>query len=524
MNPDPENIALPLDELTIAPQWLKAPAKTFEHYSGEDRERRGGDRRDVRRSGPRERGPRPEGRRDSGGPSPRRDDAGKGPRGPQGPGRGPRPADRFRSSPNQPRPELRPPPVAMLAVEFLPEEKGFASMLGTMKASVKAYQLFDLAKLVLNKPERHLVRLTRLPAKEGEKPGLFYVVAGNDTPLLSQADAVRFVMRNLADKVYTVAKKPIEPPRGNFQFVCKCGLTGEILGPSTYHEYQSRLVRHHQRRLGHVPFAQFKSCIETVRDPVAVQAWIESMSFVTEYQCAQCPAPTAFNNRDEIEKHFVEQHLASLITTVPAVTIAGVASRQLASEAILNCIRQEWESELRFPLKTANVIRPRLSQEGFHLFKRHKGVSYVTRIRPKRFETLEQVSPHLRRIIMFLRDGDGHTGPELVTFLAQPLVPDVDGAAPVPMPILDPDSLTRDVHWLVSEGYVVEFADGRFWAPKEKPPEPPPKAAGAAPVAATTPATEPVIEALASTAETLPTAPEASQIPAVILPEPSPLD
>jgi hypothetical protein len=460
MNPEPEKIGLSLDELAVTPQWMKAPAKSYEHHSGEERERRGGDRR-----GPRDRVPRREGPRDSARPFPKKE--GRGPR----PG-GPRREDRRPVLKGPPRPELRQPPVAPVDVEFLPEEKGFTAMLETMKNSVKAYQLFDIAKLILNKPERHVVKLKRLPAKEGEKPGLFYLVAGHETPFLSESDAVRFVMRQMADKVFKVEKKPIDPPKGNFQFVCKCGMTGEVLGPSTYHGYQSKLVKHHQRRLAHVPFEQFKSRIETVRDPAAVQAWIESMSFVTEYQCAQCAEPKACATREEIEQHFIETHLASLITSAPEVTIPGVASRQLASEAMLNKVRQQWESEMRFPLRTANVIRPRLSHEGFHFFKRPKGISYVTRIRPKRMETLDHLSPMLQRIILFLREGDGHTGPELLTFLTKPIIPDVPGAEPVPMPILDPDALTRDVHWLVSEGYVVEFSDGRLWSPKEKPPEP----------------------------------------------------
>jgi hypothetical protein len=207
---------------------------------------------------------------------------------------------------------------------------------------------------------------------------------------------------------------------------------------------------------------------------------------VVEYQCSLCPEPQAFSSREELEKHFVENHLAAFIMAAPEVTISGVASRQLASAAIMNAVRQEWEAEMRFPLKTANALRPRLLHEGFHCFKRPKGISYVTRIRPKRFETLDHLTPRIQKIVMFLREHEGCTGQQLLAHL---------NAAPVnttpvpPAEELSLDQVLRDVHWLISEGYVVEFSDGRFWAPKEKPAEPAPKAAP--PVPASPPASPP---------------------------------
>ena len=53
------------------------------------------------------------------------------------------------SNPTDPEPV-----VAAIEVSFLPEEKGFAAMIETMKQSRRAYALFDVAKLILNKPER----------------------------------------------------------------------------------------------------------------------------------------------------------------------------------------------------------------------------------------------------------------------------------------------------------------------------------------------------------------------------------
>ena len=47
--------------------------------------------------------------------------------------------------------------------------------------------------------------------------------------------------------------------------------------------------------------------------------------------------------------------------------------------------------------------------------------------------------------------------------------------APAPAS-LDEDRLIADLHWLIHDGYVIEFSDGRLWAMPDQPPPPPPPA------------------------------------------------
>src|SRR6266481_9578301 len=158
-----ENQALPLEELELTPQWVKSSGKSYAEHSGGDRESRRdgrrpnrdrnfeGDRNRERRPGP----PRPKGASDRRGPRPE----------------GPRP-DRRRSGPPQRhdhdrRPAPSAPPTLPIEVTFQPEDKGFAAMVEAMKQTQRAYTLFDIAKLVLNKPERHLVKFTRPPTANG---------------------------------------------------------------------------------------------------------------------------------------------------------------------------------------------------------------------------------------------------------------------------------------------------------------------------------------------------------------------
>ena len=410
-------------------------------------------------------------------------------------------------------------------------------MVEAMKQAQRAYALFDIAKLVLNKPERHLVKFTGKPAADGTRQPLFLATPGENV-FLRQDEAVRFVLRQQGATIFKEKKTPIDPPKGNFTFVSRCGITGVWLGPPNYHEYQSRLVRHHQQRLRHIPFEEFKSRIQTVRDPDAVKAWVDSMSAKTEYECILDPEPKTFATYGELETHFVETHLAQFITAAPEVRISGAASRQLPNAALLETVRLAWQQERKFPLKTANEMRGRLRHEGFHFFKDPKGVTYISRIKTQRFESMSHLTDQIQSILVYLRAHYGCTRKQLIAhFVPKPVVtapapvptpepaaavstpapaadapaptPDVAAAAGAPVPdavtpavaapvtLSAEDRVLADLHWLIQDGYVVEFSNGRLWALADKPPQPPPKPA--APEAAAmpspgTPTAEPAAE------------------------------
>jgi hypothetical protein len=492
-----EDEALPLEELELTPQWVKSSGKSYADHSGADRgARRSEGRRpegDSRRGNDRDQRPRS--------PKPPESSDRRGPR-PEQRHTGPAPQRRSEPPPQRRDTERRPvssaPPTLPIEVTFQPEEKGFAAMIEAMKHNQRAYTLFDIAKLVLNKPERHLVKFTRQPAADGTPEPLFLVTPGENV-FLRQDEAVRFALRQHAGMILKEKKTPIDPPKGNFTFVNRCGLTGIWLGPPNYHEYQSRLVRHHQSRLRHMHFEEFKSRIQTVKDPEAVQAWVDSMSFKTEYECLLDPEPKTFATRDEVENHFVENHLAKFVMSAPEVRIGGVASRQLQNPALLETIRLAWEQERKFPLKTANEMRGRLRHEGFHFFKDPKGITFISRIKPQRFESIGHLSEQIQKIILFLREHVGCKRKRLVEHFAPPTP--APAATPTPtetpapsgdtvaiasglttdanapaipalvMPSTE-DRVLADLHWLIQDGYVIEFSDGRLWAQPDRPPQP----------------------------------------------------
>ncbi len=443
MNTESDNAAaLPLAELELTPEWVKSPGKSFEKHPGETR-------------------PAPRDRERE-----RRSDR-------------PRSVDRRAASSAKPRPPKsagtaapRPPaaPVAApVEVVFLPDDASLATIITTVKQSPRAYALFDIAKLILNKPERHRVKIMRPAGPDGVRAPLFFV-AQSEAPFLTQAEALRFIFQRHLDWVAKTEQKQVEPPKGNFTFVNRCGITGEWLGPPNYHEYQARLVRHHQQRLRHISFEEFKARIQTVRDEAAVQAWVAEMSAKTEYTCLLDAEPVVFTNRAELERHVTEQHVAALVTPIHELVISGPASRNITHPAILQAVRQAWETERRFPIKTVNELRPRLQKEGFYFFKHPNGVTYITHARLKRFEAGASLTPEVQRLLTILRGSK--KGVTIKEVLAQFVPPSPADATTAPSPV--EERVLADLRWLMGDGYVVELSDGRLWAPAEKQPAPAP--------------------------------------------------
>jgi hypothetical protein len=429
-------------------------------------------------------------------------------------------------------------------------------MIETMKKSPRAYAFFDVAKLVLNKPERHHVKFTNKPAADGTRSPL-YLVLPSENVFLRQDEAVRFALRHHAEMIFREKKTPVDPPKGNFTFVNRCGITGVWLGPPNYHEYQGRLIRHHQQRLRHMPFEEFRSRIQTVRDPEAIKAWVDSMSSKMEYECILDAEPKSFATRDELEKHFIENHLAQFVTSVPEARISGAASRQLHNPALLEALRLRWLEERKFPMNTANEIRGKLRHEGFHFFKDPKGITFISPVKLQRVESITHLSDQIQKIILYLREHFGCKRKQLLAhFVPQPeaasatpdasstpapipaantasptAVPPVASPSndPTPVPVTSVDTISpvaapsvvptaeervlADLHWLIQDGYVVEFSDGRLWALPDKPPQP-------VPVAKPAPTTEPQ-PTVAAPAENA-SAPPTAIAPAIIEPSPVP--
>src|SRR5436190_2828524 len=300
-------------EKLFLPAWAQEEpsASKYAKYEGEsERFDRRTERRGPRppgregQTGPRRGGPRPPGERGGRpGGEPGRNRAVGGARGDR---RGPRREEpRERREPAAPLPEID--------LTLVPEAKGVESLARQIKITGRAYPLFDIAQMILQKPERHTVVFSVKKNPEGQPIQPLFVCALDDSLWLSEDEAVNHVLKRHFGTFYQPERTATEPPKGKYTFVAQCGISGVVLGPPNYHDYQNQLRKLHAERFSRMPFEAFKARVKIVRDEEVVKKWTEDQSWKTEYVCLNMPEPLRLGSREAVEKHFRETHKETII-------------------------------------------------------------------------------------------------------------------------------------------------------------------------------------------------------------------
>lgn len=418
----------------------------------------------------------------------------------------------------------------------MPDEKGVESLARQIRVTARAYPLFDIARLILQKPDRYSVNFSVKKNAEGKVTQPLFLCALDDTLWTSEDEAVAHVLNKHFGTFYQAERTATEPPKGKYTFVAQCGMSGVILGPPNYHDYQNQLRKLHAERFSRMPFETFKARVKIVSDEAVVKKWIEEKSFKTEYIALNVPEALRLDSREAVEKHFRETHKENIIKQVESHKLSGTAARNLRSPGLTWLVRQAWEEQKRFPLQLATTLSQQFASQGLQFFKVNKTVTHVSVARPHYLDLeTTPVSEGVRRIVDFINAHAKTTRRKLMEALAPtPTVPklavDISPAGveaapqqpPQPEPAAEPSpeqtAVIADLHWLIHQGHVIEFADGRLETAKKPAPKPPKPEKVTAPAA--TEAAPATTEA--APAEATPVAPELAE--AATAPAPAPTE
>ena len=467
---------LPSLDLRLTPDWVKESesANRYADYTNVETDGRGQrDRRDRRDDRPR-RPPQNRQRRDAG---PGRRDTG-GPNRPASPQARPaRPQGQpSRDTPAASRPERltdgprreRDEPIqdqvepAAVQVDFLPEERAFSKVIQQIKQGHAAYPLFGLARMFLERPERHRIRIRSL------NDTVMVYQLGDDGPVaMETAILERIAFDEKKDDFYTSEIVEKEPIKGNFTSVARCGLSGRLLGPTNYHTFQ-KVIRSlfEQRFSRRMSFEEYRRSIEITSDPKLVNQWKEEARKVVNYLAKDQENPAAFENVAAMEQHFRTYHLDQLIKPCLAAEISGDVARHLPDRSIISAIRRARERENRFPAQMAGALRHGLNQAGLHVFKHKKRILYISTIRPQLFDPNQaKVSAGLEAILATLRSYPRITRKQLAEKVLKRLLGEKSTEENSPEYLQARNSLPTDLLWLAKAGHVIEFADGTLDLP-----------------------------------------------------------
>ncbi|HLP77491.1 MAG TPA: hypothetical protein VK327_11305 [Candidatus Paceibacterota bacterium] len=428
---------------------------------------------------------------------------------------------------------------------FVPDEAGVESLARQIKMTGRAYPLFDIARLILQKPERHSVNFS-VKKKDNQVIQPLFVCALDETLWLSEESAIAHVLNKHFATFYQTERTATEPPKGKYTFVAQCGISGVVLGPPNHHDYQNQLRKLHAERFSRMPFDMFKSRVKIVRDEEVIKKWTDDQSWKTEFVCLNMPEPLRLATRAEVEKHFRETHKETIIKQVESHTMTGVAARSLRAPELVRLVRQGWEDQRRFPLQLATLLSQKFASHGLQFFKVNKAITHVSVARPHYLDLeVTPVSEGVKRIVDFVNATPKCTRRKLMEALAPtpkpaatPVAPaapaaaegetataPAEAAAPAPAPAASAEptaeqtALIADLHWLIHQGHVLEFANGTMETAKKPLPKPPKPAKPEAkpaeqPAETATAVAEPAVPDLSTDQPT-------SELPAEPAPEPA---
>lgn len=400
----------------------------------------------------------------------------------------------------------------------------------------RAYPLFDIAGLILQSPDRYQIRFTTQNAPKDQPQQKIWLCKIDSTVWLDESEAIQHILQKYLDQYYTSERTEAEPPKGNFNFVAQCGISGIVLGPPNYHGYQAKLREVHGERFSRMDFEHWKTKVKIVHEEEVVKKWLEEQSWTTEYADKGNPEAEKIHSLEEVEAHFREHHLAEVLECVNSAQISGDLQKQIC-RPIRDLIRFHVEDQKRFPLQLATELSQQFTRQGLQFFKVNKTVTHVSVSRPH-YLNLEAtpVSETVKKIVQFIDETPDCTRTKVMDALApapvkveadtqakdepptdveaQPQETAESSSAPEPgaeevvgettdkvgdakpesevkesqetktEPTMTPEqaAVSTDLHWLIHQGHVIEFSNGKMETakkPKEQPPKKQNKAAAA---------------------------------------------
>ncbi|MBV8533179.1 MAG: hypothetical protein JO207_05200 [Verrucomicrobia bacterium] len=349
-----------------------------------------------------------------------------------------------------------------MQIDFLPEERAFSKIIQQIKQGHVAYPLFGLARMFLERPERHRIRVRSL-----DNHTMVYQFGDHGPVAMDPAALERSAFNEKKDEFYETQIVEKEPIKGNFTSVARCTLTGKVLGPTNYHAFQPALRALYEQRFSRrMSFDDYRRAIEITNEAQVIEQWKEEARKAITFRTKDQENPAVFDSLAAVEQHFRTHHLPGLIRPCLATELSGETARHLPDRGIIAAIRKARDRENRFPAQIAGALRHGLNQAGLHVFKHKKRILYICTVRPQLFDPNQaSVSPSLSAILSTIKSYPKISRKQLAEKVLTKLIGENSADESSSEYQQAKTALATDLIWLAKAGHVIEFADGTLDLP-----------------------------------------------------------
>jgi len=317
-------------------------------------------------------------------------------------------------------------------VKILPETKALGTIIRKLQGDTHAYKLKDLAYFFLDNPQSVLLKIT---PKDG---AAFHQCKACGFASTREEDVVAHALGvHLAD-YYDTKEVDCEPPKGNFNCVAKCGLSGVLLGPPNIHEFNGVVREMIRTRYPDMSEEQYRAHIEMVRDADTIEEWRKGATKKTVF--IPKGGETELS-RIEAEGEFKRTILPSLLDAPKHLMITADVAMKSPVKPLVWAIRDAVEAERRAPYNMIFALRGAFHHRKLNFFRVNdaRGQEFVTSADLKVFDATHAV-PELAAVADYIAE--------------HPCCAKNEVAA-------DPEA-EKQLNWLITTGHVVAFTNGVF--------------------------------------------------------------
>ena len=375
--------------------------------------------------------------------------------------------------------------VPRFDIKIYPQDETFETLIKQLKGNFITYQLFEITRLILEKSDRFVCLINRVKKNEAETSEPIYFTPNDNLPFDTEEEAINHYCEHHLENFFDVETVEVDAPNGNFTLVYRCPFTKHLIGPPNFHRFPQLLKEHHSAKIKNLSIEDYQNKLESLSDEASINEWLESSTKVKHYRIKEetdnKEFGTIFKTIEEARRYLLTNHKEKVVKSSTNFRLSGAKLESLQKSNLKSSIFQAVEAQRRFPLDTANNIRGRLRRHKFTIYKKgSKGISYVCCVKRKFRDDTTVFTDSINNLITFIEKNQNiaiKNLPYKLLSIPKPTTENKSGkdreGAEKDASSNDFESHTdeeaskiteviRNVRWLISEGYVTEYSDGKL--------------------------------------------------------------
>lgn len=334
-------------------------------------------------------------------------------------------------------------------IKILPDPKALGTIIRKLQQDSHAYKLRDLAYFFLDNLSSVLLKVSPKKDENGaSEPLKFHQCKICGFASTNEADVLDHAVQCHLGEYYESKEVECEPPKGNFNCVAKCGLSGVLLGPPNIHEFNATVRETLRSRYPGMSEDEYRSNIVMVRDSDTIEQWRQSATKKTVFIAKNAGENARELNREQAESEFKRLILPQLLDMPKNLMISADIALKSPVKPLQWAVRDAIEMERRSPYNMCFALRGAFHHRKMHFFRANdaRGPEFVTGVELKEFDSTHAIA-ELAKIADFVVANPCMTKAEIA--------PDAESE--------------KQLQWLVSTGHIVAFTNGVYSAVEKFP-------------------------------------------------------